>query len=1124
MKKNILSLLTGIIFLAFISDAFSQTSAQPFPSLSQDEKQACPAGWGLDTKLKLPEQAKDDRRIDRQSGIGRQLVNRRYRTMDTILKHRQVDGKEGRDLIELPSAGFINIDGVTVISYEIIKLENDKPNAITILAPGLGTLDNLHAEVSGDADMDTVYLDGCLTWDKPAPIEGDDKKLRYIATDSNQKQATVDIAKNLPVELLSPVRILQWQGHISGEPFTPEIMKFIHENDAREMKSRQLAETVWPYKPNKAENILNYRKWVWKIPDKNAQRAMSTVIDLMEKDVLPSEFPNHATIQPLLFDPDVTTIRNVQAGFDCKKDHFRDWLASAPMLMIGNGVNLNCSGNEHYIFTGDADDIVETKDYAFNVWVPGKGNDTLKSGKSSNIVVLADGWGTKTIENTCIDPQERRKSYNVSASPETRFGGIGLSLTKKEDTIVSTGVFKHFPADNAGLKAGDVIIAVDDKPTAGLEVKPVTEMIRGLAGTEVKISFQSPPSNDVKTVVIRRKLVDIQPSQDRYRVDYKPALPFNNYIIFESGISSSDIEEVATGTWRNKRSGDVLKVPDCYNFVFADDTSAQVQQRAGERVAESTAKRDVERNRYPVAPTIKPAQEPICPKPGGSAKDVLKQYPIVMDGQFLADGTFQRNKIYKGFRERPIEFGDSLKALDKRPDQPVVVLANLSGGKLDAHTCGALVYQDSNFHGFTFGDILAEATLYESEAAVKINNDLSDKSEYRRDGTVSNFLIENGDYLYLMQRATDLLYKTIDEEASSEQDNSRHQYFKDLRERCGSQVESSGQELTSELKSAILKGFKLLGTTSGGPTPSVHAPLRLALTDIGNAFLNLQEYNAALYTLCGLDSSKAYLSAALGAKRHDLIEGENLRSLYSLHDMDLSGLVLKKISAGGEWKNINVKGTSFINASFGDTKFQNVNLAESILYGALYNCKTEFPEGFDPVAAHMIPVWKNQGCDAKEQPKVNLAGIDIGVFHKMSNENNATLRRGYLSSEDPLKLHQEYDTLDLPGSVIFSNVDAQKSNLGRVVCSGCIIDGANFTGSRINLQMQDRIVKISNSSFRDADLSGSDFHQMHFINVDFSGANLTDVNFDRATFDSNTKWPEGFDPEKAGMTKSLNEE
>lgn len=69
------------------------------------------------------------------------------------------------------------------------------------------------------------------------------------------------------------------------------------------------------------------------------------------------------------------------------------------------------------------------------------------------------------------------------------FSGIGAELGKQGSDIVVIAPINGFPAEKAGLKAGDVIIMIDDKDTAGLSIEEAVALIRGEAGTTVKLTI-----------------------------------------------------------------------------------------------------------------------------------------------------------------------------------------------------------------------------------------------------------------------------------------------------------------------------------------------------------------------------------------------------------------------------------------------------------------------------------------------------------------------------------------------------------------------------------------------------------------------------------------------------------
>ena len=90
-----------------------------------------------------------------------------------------------------------------------------------------------------------------------------------------------------------------------------------------------------------------------------------------------------------------------------------------------------------------------------------------------------------------------------------QFEGIGALLRFDGDyTIIDTPI-DGFPAQKTGLMAGDVIINVDEKDVAGKSSYEVAELIKGPAGTEVKIEVFRPRDEEEMEFIITRASIDI---------------------------------------------------------------------------------------------------------------------------------------------------------------------------------------------------------------------------------------------------------------------------------------------------------------------------------------------------------------------------------------------------------------------------------------------------------------------------------------------------------------------------------------------------------------------------------------------------------------------------------------
>jgi carboxyl-terminal processing protease len=82
------------------------------------------------------------------------------------------------------------------------------------------------------------------------------------------------------------------------------------------------------------------------------------------------------------------------------------------------------------------------------------------------------------------------KSYSALREEQSgRYYGVGMQIAPRNNKIIVVAPFAGTPAYKAGLRPGDVIIAVDGKPTDNLGVSDVADMLKGPKGTNVHISI-----------------------------------------------------------------------------------------------------------------------------------------------------------------------------------------------------------------------------------------------------------------------------------------------------------------------------------------------------------------------------------------------------------------------------------------------------------------------------------------------------------------------------------------------------------------------------------------------------------------------------------------------------------
>ena len=100
------------------------------------------------------------------------------------------------------------------------------------------------------------------------------------------------------------------------------------------------------------------------------------------------------------------------------------------------------------------------------------------------------------------------ESYRYMA--EGKFDGIGASVRKIGDFVTITEPYEGGPAIDAGLQAGDMIIAVEGKDAKGKKADEVNDVLKGVPGTEVSITIRRPGEDQDRNVTVKRDEVSVK--------------------------------------------------------------------------------------------------------------------------------------------------------------------------------------------------------------------------------------------------------------------------------------------------------------------------------------------------------------------------------------------------------------------------------------------------------------------------------------------------------------------------------------------------------------------------------------------------------------------------------------
>ena len=141
-----------------------------------------------------------------------------------------------------------------------------------------------------------------------------------------------------------------------------------------------------------------------------------------------------------------------------------------------------------------------------------------------------------------MSPQE---SQGLEEETQGSYSGVGAALEKKGDTLLITRVFDGSPAQKAGIKAGDSIVAVDGEPTKGASLQADVDRIQGKDGTQVKLQVRSGVSGKVRDLTITRRQIAIPETRTHMYRAGAEKVGYVQLFQFASGVGSTVHKDIA---------------------------------------------------------------------------------------------------------------------------------------------------------------------------------------------------------------------------------------------------------------------------------------------------------------------------------------------------------------------------------------------------------------------------------------------------------------------------------------------------------------------------------------------------------------------------------------------------
>jgi carboxyl-terminal processing protease len=99
-----------------------------------------------------------------------------------------------------------------------------------------------------------------------------------------------------------------------------------------------------------------------------------------------------------------------------------------------------------------------------------------------------DGMLKSLDPYTTYIPADEQENFAFMTTGE--YGGIGALIRKGGNYTIISEPYEGFPAQKAGLKAGDTIFSINGTTTRGKEISAVSEMLKGSPNTTVKLNLK----------------------------------------------------------------------------------------------------------------------------------------------------------------------------------------------------------------------------------------------------------------------------------------------------------------------------------------------------------------------------------------------------------------------------------------------------------------------------------------------------------------------------------------------------------------------------------------------------------------------------------------------------------
>lgn len=180
------------------------------------------------------------------------------------------------------------------------------------------------------------------------------------------------------------------------------------------------------------------------------------------------------------------------------KHPFGSWKTKAAGLALITGGAFALAAGDNYFEVGKNLEIFNALYKDINIYYVDEVNPGELIGTGIDAMLESLDPYTQYI------PESDLESYRFMTTGQ--YGGVGAMIRKKGDGVMVSEPYENYPAMESGIRAGDRILEVDGRSTRDMDTDEVSKLLKGQAGTQVKVRTSRNDQPPVDHVLTREEI------------------------------------------------------------------------------------------------------------------------------------------------------------------------------------------------------------------------------------------------------------------------------------------------------------------------------------------------------------------------------------------------------------------------------------------------------------------------------------------------------------------------------------------------------------------------------------------------------------------------------------------